>query len=186
MLKKFVLGGMVVVAALLGNACGDDSSAQNPTAPNKKTSSSSYFCSLNGKTYQTESAYRRSCITNTTPTIQSSSSIISNSSIIYSSTTFPSSSSIVSLQNVLCFDMNFQCAYGIAVSAKQDCDNLEQYLAANGMLLSSGAIERSIQLMVSYNCKCESIKTNSVNGLRLNDNEKQKINDYMASLDCLK
>ena len=30
MLKKFVLGGMVVVAALLGNACGDDGSSESP------------------------------------------------------------------------------------------------------------------------------------------------------------
>ena len=31
MLKKFVLGGgMVVVAALLGNACGDDGSSDSP------------------------------------------------------------------------------------------------------------------------------------------------------------
>ncbi len=33
MLKKFVLGGMVVVAALLGNACGDDGSSDSPAAP---------------------------------------------------------------------------------------------------------------------------------------------------------
>lgn len=33
MLKKFVLGGMVVVAALLGNACGDDGSGDSPAAP---------------------------------------------------------------------------------------------------------------------------------------------------------
>ena len=33
MMKKFVLGGMVVVAALLGNACGDDGSGDSPAAP---------------------------------------------------------------------------------------------------------------------------------------------------------
>ncbi len=33
MLKKFVLGGMVVVAALLGNACGDDGSSDSPARP---------------------------------------------------------------------------------------------------------------------------------------------------------
>ena len=33
MLKKFVLGGMVVVAALLGNACGGDSSSDSPAGP---------------------------------------------------------------------------------------------------------------------------------------------------------
>ena len=33
MLKKFVLGGMVVVAALLGNACGDDCSGDSPAGP---------------------------------------------------------------------------------------------------------------------------------------------------------
>lgn len=33
MLKKFVLGGMVVVAALLGNACGDDGSSESPAGP---------------------------------------------------------------------------------------------------------------------------------------------------------
>lgn len=33
MLKKFVLGGMVVVAALLGNACGDDGSNDSPAGP---------------------------------------------------------------------------------------------------------------------------------------------------------
>ena len=33
MLKKFVLGGMVVVAALLGNACGDDGSGDSPAGP---------------------------------------------------------------------------------------------------------------------------------------------------------
>jgi RNA-binding protein of the Puf family, translational repressor len=33
MLKKFVLGGMVVVAALLGNACGDDGSSYSPAGP---------------------------------------------------------------------------------------------------------------------------------------------------------
>ena len=33
MLKKFVLGGMVVMAALLGNACGDDGSSDSPAAP---------------------------------------------------------------------------------------------------------------------------------------------------------
>ena len=33
MLKKFVLGGMVVVAALLGNACGDDGSSDSPAGP---------------------------------------------------------------------------------------------------------------------------------------------------------
>ena len=33
MLKKFVLGSMVVVAALLGNACGDDGSNDSPAAP---------------------------------------------------------------------------------------------------------------------------------------------------------
>lgn len=33
MLKKFVLGGMVVVAALLGNACGDDASSDSPAGP---------------------------------------------------------------------------------------------------------------------------------------------------------
>lgn len=33
MLKKFVLGGMVVVAALFGNACGDDGSNDSPAAP---------------------------------------------------------------------------------------------------------------------------------------------------------
>ena len=38
MLKKFVLGGMVVVAALLGNACGDDDSS---FAPRDEDSSSS-------------------------------------------------------------------------------------------------------------------------------------------------
>ena len=33
MLKKFVLGGMVVVAALLGNACGNDGSSDSPAGP---------------------------------------------------------------------------------------------------------------------------------------------------------
>lgn len=33
MLKKFALGGMVVVAALLGNACGDDGSGDSPAGP---------------------------------------------------------------------------------------------------------------------------------------------------------
>ena len=33
MLKKFVLGGMVVVAELLGNACGDDGSSDSPAGP---------------------------------------------------------------------------------------------------------------------------------------------------------
>lgn len=33
MLKKFVLGGMVVVAALLGNACGDDGSGDSAAGP---------------------------------------------------------------------------------------------------------------------------------------------------------
>lgn len=33
MMKKFVLGGMVVVAALLGNACGDDASSDSPAGP---------------------------------------------------------------------------------------------------------------------------------------------------------
>ncbi|WP_297945115.1 FISUMP domain-containing protein [uncultured Fibrobacter sp.] len=33
MLKKFVLGGMVVMAALLGNACGDDASSDSPAGP---------------------------------------------------------------------------------------------------------------------------------------------------------
>ena len=33
MLKKFVLGSMVVVAALLGNACGDDGSNDSPAGP---------------------------------------------------------------------------------------------------------------------------------------------------------
>ena len=33
MLKKFVLGSMVVVAALLGNACGDDGSSYSPAGP---------------------------------------------------------------------------------------------------------------------------------------------------------
>ena len=33
MMKKFVLGGMVVVAALLGNACGDDGSGDSPAGP---------------------------------------------------------------------------------------------------------------------------------------------------------
>ena len=33
MLKKFGLGGMVVVAALLGNACGGDSSSDSPAGP---------------------------------------------------------------------------------------------------------------------------------------------------------
>ena len=33
MMKKFVLGGMVVVAALLGNACGDDGSNDSPAGP---------------------------------------------------------------------------------------------------------------------------------------------------------
>lgn len=33
MLKKFVLGGMVVMAALLGNACGDDGSSDSPAGP---------------------------------------------------------------------------------------------------------------------------------------------------------
>lgn len=33
MLKKFVLGGMVVVAALLGNACGDDGSSDSAAGP---------------------------------------------------------------------------------------------------------------------------------------------------------
>ena len=33
MLKKFVLGGMVVMAALLGNACGDDGSSESPAGP---------------------------------------------------------------------------------------------------------------------------------------------------------
>ena len=33
MLKKFVLGSMVVVAALLGNACGDDGSGDSPAGP---------------------------------------------------------------------------------------------------------------------------------------------------------
>ncbi|SHK53968.1 major paralogous domain-containing protein [Fibrobacter sp. UWT2] len=33
MMKKFVLGGMVVVAALLGNACGDDGSSDSPAGP---------------------------------------------------------------------------------------------------------------------------------------------------------
>ena len=33
MMKKFVLGGMVVVAALLGNACGNDGSSDSPAGP---------------------------------------------------------------------------------------------------------------------------------------------------------
>ena len=33
MMKKFVLGGMVVVAALLGNACGGDDSSDSPAGP---------------------------------------------------------------------------------------------------------------------------------------------------------
>jgi len=33
MLKKFILGGMVVVAALLGNACGDDGSSDSAAGP---------------------------------------------------------------------------------------------------------------------------------------------------------
>ena len=33
MMKKFVLGSMVVVAALLGNACGDDGSGDSPAGP---------------------------------------------------------------------------------------------------------------------------------------------------------
>lgn len=47
MLKKFVLGGMVVVAALLGNACGDDDSSDSPAAgpaDSEATLSSSSIC----------------------------------------------------------------------------------------------------------------------------------------------
>ena len=46
MLKKFVLGGMVVVAALLGNACGGDSSSDSPAGPadSEATLSSSSIC----------------------------------------------------------------------------------------------------------------------------------------------
>ena len=46
MLKKFVLGGMVVVAALLGNACGDDGSGDSPAGPadSEVTLSSSSIC----------------------------------------------------------------------------------------------------------------------------------------------
>ena len=186
MLKKFVLGGLGVVAMLLGNACGGDSGPHYLIAPNTKTSSASYFCSLNGITYQTENAYRQFCVTNTPPTVQSSSSIISSSSKNYSSTSFLSSSSVTPLQKVTCYGMNFQCAYGVAVSAKEACESYEQNLVANGYGLSGVAIKPSIQLMVSYNCKCESIKTNSVNGLKLSDNQKQEINDYMNSLGCLK
>ena len=46
MLKKFVLGSMVVVAALLGNACGDDGSSDSPAGPadSEATLSSSSIC----------------------------------------------------------------------------------------------------------------------------------------------
>lgn len=46
MLKKFVLGSMVVVAALLGNACGDDASNDSPAGPadSEVTLSSSSIC----------------------------------------------------------------------------------------------------------------------------------------------
>ena len=56
MLKKFVLGGMVVVAALLGNACGDDGSSDGSPVLAAEESSSSVDETLSSSTTEAPSS----------------------------------------------------------------------------------------------------------------------------------
>ena len=85
MLKKFVLGSMVVVAALLGNACGDDDSS---FAPRDEDSSSSICEDCDDAS--SSSAKSSSSVT---PQSSSSETSVSSSSAKSSSSVTPKSSS---------------------------------------------------------------------------------------------
>ena len=85
MLKKFVLGGMLVVAALLGNACGDDDSS---FAPRDEDSSSSICEDCDDAS--SSSAKSSSSVT---PQSSSSETSVSSSSAKSSSSVTPKSSS---------------------------------------------------------------------------------------------
>ena len=85
MLKKFVLGSMVVVAALLGNACGDDDSS---FAPRDEDSSSSICEDCDDAS--SSSAKSSSSVT---PQSSSSETSVSSSSAKSSSSVTPQSSS---------------------------------------------------------------------------------------------
>ncbi|OWV02384.1 hypothetical protein B7994_04055 [Fibrobacter sp. UWR2] len=103
MLKKFVLGSMVVVAALLGNACGDDDSS---FAPRDEDSSSS-IC--------------EDCDDASSSSAKSSSSVRSSSSVTpksSSSSAKSSSSSVRSSSSAPVEDLSSSSAKSSSSSAK--------------------------------------------------------------------
>lgn len=96
MMKKFVLGGMVVVAALLGNACGGDSSRYSPAGPANSeatlSSSSDDVVSSSAKKVEPSS----SSIENKGLSSSSSKIVVSSSSSILPQKEISSSSNVAS------------------------------------------------------------------------------------------
>ena len=161
----------VVAASIVIVACLDNSS--KPTAPTVHTIHS-YYCSLNGVTYNSEANYRSFCVAQPNP--QSNTSISYSSQNISSSSTSPNTSSSIpttpkeTTQRLSCQGIYFVCSTVYAISAKQACESLEQNLVVNGMNLSGLGKKQAIQTMVQYNCKCVSDK---------------ELKDYMTSVGCL-
>ena len=91
MLKKFVLGGMVVVAALLGNACGDDDSSFAPRDEDSSSSICEDCDDASSSSAKSSSSVRSS--SSVTPQSSSSETSVSSSSAKSSSSVTPKSSS---------------------------------------------------------------------------------------------
>ena len=169
---------LIFAVSIICVACANDTPAPSaPTAP--RQIKQSYYCSLNGITYQSESDYRNFCVQPTIPQNnipqnnipQTTTPIVySSDSFIYLSSNSTQTSPEESTQNVSCEGLNFKCPSHQAFSAKQACESLEQNLAANGLTLSGPGKKQAIQIMVQNNCKCS---------------PNSEFNAYMSSIGCL-
>ena len=118
MLKKFVLGGMVVVAALLGNACGDDDSSFAPRDEDSSSSICEDCDDASSSSAKSSSSVRSSSSVTPQNVTLSSAEGSSSSSKVPEPVEGPSSSSVRSSSSAPLEDLSSSSAKSSSSSAK--------------------------------------------------------------------
>ena len=118
MLKKFVLGGMVVVAALLGNACGDDDSSFAPRDEDSSSSICEDCDDASSSSAKSSSSVRSSSSVTPQNVTLSSAEGSSSSSKVPEPVEGPSSSSVRSSSSAPVEDLSSSSAKSSSSSAK--------------------------------------------------------------------
>lgn len=188
MLKKFVLGGMVVVAALLGNACGGDSSSDSPAGPadseiTLSSSSDGKASSSSGKVESSSNKDERSSSSTNVESSRSSEAEVSSSSTKNNESSSSAKTEESSSSDKLVESSSSETKPVESSSSEMSSSCMKQ--SSSSVVISSSSVESVAEIKPNgyymSNCpegkKCNYVSTDYLNQEFLLDNKYGEILD---------